>query len=93
MDNNIVLRPRPLNELLDQIDRRIQKVLAKSADKVSEPSHIVGIAGAAKILGRSKQTVYRLTSNDKSLPFKKHGARLVFDVDRLQAWMDSTGRK
>lgn len=70
--------------------------LKKDLVRVYQPepaiSKKVGINEAAKIIGRSKATIYRLTSANE-MPFEKHGSRLVFDADRLKVWASETARQ
>ena len=48
---------------------------------------LLSIEEAAELLGLGKPTVYRLTSQRK-IPFYKVGSRVLFDADRLTAWLE-----
>lgn len=91
----IVTTPEELQALISAaIDERL-KPLLKLLKEDSQPiyqSKKVGIESACEIIGRSKATIYRLTSNNE-MPYEKHGMRLVFDVERLKIWLQETARK
>ncbi len=54
---------------------------------------LVDIETAVEMIGRTKLTIYKLTSTNK-IPFIRQGRKLLFEVEALRAWMaDNTPRK
>jgi excisionase family DNA binding protein len=92
MSQVIVITPDELSALLDEKLKPLLKQLAKGNQPEPVLSKRVGINEAAKIIGRSKATIYRLTSANE-MPFEKHGSRLVFDADQLKVWASETARQ
>ncbi|MFA7141023.1 MAG: helix-turn-helix domain-containing protein [Proteiniphilum sp.] len=57
------------------------------------PSRIpVGVDGASKILGKSKQTIYHLV-HQRLIPCYKNGKKLYFFEDALLSWIESGKKK
>lgn len=50
-------------------------------------SSLIGIADAAKLLGVSISKLYKLVSS-REVPFTKIGSRVLFDPDKLCAWVE-----
>ncbi len=66
-----------------------------SDDSESAPvnDRLIDIEAAAGMIGRTKLTVYKLTSKDK-IPFIRQGRKLLFEVEALEQWMaDKSTRK
>ena len=91
MSDVIVISREALSQLLDEKLRPLLQQLTKDQE-TPVISKKVGINEAAKIIGRSKATIYRLTSANE-IPFEKHGSRLVFDADQLKVWASETARQ
>jgi len=53
---------------------------------------LISIPETAKMLGISVSTIYRLTSQ-RRIPFIKIGARVVFQPDKIQAWLENRAIK
>ncbi len=54
---------------------------------------LIDIDAAAVMIGRTKLTIYKLTSKDK-IPFIRQGRKLLFEVEALEKWVnDNTPRK
>ncbi len=49
---------------------------------------LLSISETAKVLNISISTLYRLTSQ-KKIPFIKIGSRVVFQPEKIQAWIES----
>ncbi len=63
----------------------------------SEPAPVndglIDIEAAAVMIGRTKLTIYKLTSKDK-IPFIRQGRKLLFEVEALEKWKENnTTRK
>ncbi len=53
----------------------------------------IDIDAAAAMIGRTKLTIYKLTSKDK-IPFIRQGRKLLFEVEALEKWKENnTTRK
>jgi hypothetical protein len=81
--------------LLSQTD--IQRIVDESVQKAFTerkkvyPSKI-SVAEAAKLLGRSKNTVHRWSCYRwRDIPVQKSGSRLMFDLQELKAWARPLG--
>ena len=75
----------------------IEPVLDKPepVESGSNPSNdgLLDIEAAATMIGRTKLTIYKLTSQSK-IPFIRQGRKLLFEVEALEKWMhDNTPRK
>jgi excisionase family DNA binding protein len=71
--------------IADVFQDTLKAQLPKYAEKI-------GVDEAARLLGRSKQTIHRWTCYSyKDIPFSKHGTRVVFDLNELKAWARPLG--
>jgi excisionase family DNA binding protein len=84
-----------MNTLEIEIRRIAQEVVREAIFQVSKPKEIpqkIGVDEAARLLGRSKQTIHRWTCyRYKDLPFEKKGSRIMFDLEALKAWARPLG--
>ena len=59
----------------------------------ADDRRLIDIDDAAEMSGRTKLTVYKLTSTNK-IPFIRSGRKLLFETEALRKWMaDNTPRK
>lgn len=59
---------------------------------VSSKRNPMGIDDASKLLGKSKQTVYKLV-HQRMIPCYKNGKKLYFFEDELLSWIEDGKRK
>ena len=53
---------------------------------------LLNISETAKLLNISTSSLYRLTSHRK-IPFIKIGSRVIFQPDKIQAWIEERSIK
>jgi excisionase family DNA binding protein len=51
------------------------------------PERWVGVQQAAEHLGCKPQRIYNLV-NDRAIPYRKDGSRLLFRLSELDAWLE-----
>ena len=73
-------------EALKAIAREVAKILA--AESTPARSGWLTVPQAAEHLGWPTQRVYKLTAAG-AIPHRKHGQRLLFDLDELDAWLEA----
>jgi excisionase family DNA binding protein len=73
-------------EALKAIAREVAKILA--AESTPTRSGWLTAPQAAEHLGWPTQRVYKLTAAG-AIPHRKHGQRLLFDRDELDAWLET----
>jgi excisionase family DNA binding protein len=73
-------------EMLEAIAHEVAKILTAQATPAR--SGWLTAAQAAEHLGWSTQRVYKLTAAG-AIPHRKHGQRLLFDRDELDAWLET----
>ena len=74
------------HETLTAIAREVAKILA--AEQTPEKSRWLTASQAAAHLSWPTQRVYKLTAAG-AIPHRKHGQRLLFDRDELDAWLEA----
>lgn len=79
----------PFQELADRLGR-IETMLADLTNQPTNPAsaetELLDVAGAAKLLRLTPQTIYDKVHND-TLPHVKRNARLYFFKDELIFWL------
>jgi excisionase family DNA binding protein len=73
-------------EALKAIAREVAKILA--AESTPARSGWLTVPQAAEHLGWPTQRVYKLTAAG-AIPHRKHGQRLLFDRNELDAWLET----
>ena len=84
--------PESLASLHDKADRIIEMLTMLTNGKPGGDSHVpVGLSEACRILGKSRSTIYEMTSK-RTIPFHKRGNKLYFFKDELFEWIRDGGR-
>ncbi len=75
------------------VEPATDKPLPAGSESAPADNILIDIEAAAEMIGRTKLTIYKLTSTNK-IPFIRTGKKLSFEVEALRKWMaDNTPRK
>jgi excisionase family DNA binding protein len=86
MENPFSILERRLNRL----EHLLELILESSVTLPGEDQKPLGISEAAKHIGKSKPTIYRLVG-EREIPHHKKGGKLYFFKEELDEWI-KTGK-
>lgn len=87
MDNRLLIH-LSVDELEQIIKRTIQDVLKQEIDALNNKNNLLNIQEAASLLNLAVATLYEKTS-ERTVPFYKHGKKIMFKKSELLAWVES----
>lgn len=86
--NNRLLVQMTVGELEQLIKKSVQDALREAIALRENKSDLINIQEAAALLNLAVNTIYEKTS-ERSIPFYKHGKKIMFKKSELMAWVES----
>jgi excisionase family DNA binding protein len=84
--------PVAISELLEKVDRIELYLKTVRSIQNQEGGELLNIADAGKLLGLSKNTIYKMVQK-RILPHSKRGKRLYFLKEELMNWIKGGKKK
>ena len=87
MDNRLLIH-LSVYELEQVIKRSIQDAFRHEIEALNNKSDLLNIQEAASLLNLAVNTIYEKTS-ERTIPYYKHGKKIMFKKSELLAWVES----
>lgn len=87
MENRLLVQ-LTVHEFEQLITKTFQEALKEAINSPGKNSDLINIQEAAALLNLAVNTIYEKTS-ERTIPFYKHGKKIMFKKSELLAWIDS----
>lgn len=87
MENRLLIQ-LTVHEFEQLIKKNVQEAIKETVQSFESRRELLNIHEAAALLNLAVNTIYEKTS-ERSIPFYKHGKKIMFKKSELLAWIDS----